>query len=90
MIKTLRSLFTVVSIAAATSAIAASGRDYVSIAVDPRVIPLGTKVSIDAYPGVRFLACDVGGRIKGNHIDICVNNRQLSYKVTGNSKVRVL
>lgn len=38
------------------------------IAVDPRVIPLGSYVSIPGY-GV-FLAADTGGDIKGNRIDI--------------------
>ncbi|KYG38118.1 3D domain-containing protein [Bacillus gaemokensis] len=39
------------------------------IAVDPRVIPLGSKVYIPAF-GQTFVAEDTGGAIKGNRIDI--------------------
>ena len=38
-----------------------------TIAVDPRIIPLGSKILID---GKIYVAEDVGGGIKGNHIDI--------------------
>lgn len=40
-----------------------------TIAVDPKVIPLGTKVYIPGY-GVGT-ALDTGGAIKGNKIDVC-------------------
>lgn len=63
---------------------------YVSCATDPRVIRTGTYFTLDDYPGIRFLACDVGGAIKGNHIDICVKDRASSYRVTGSSIVRYL
>ncbi|MEZ7892157.1 MAG: SH3 domain-containing protein [Candidatus Wallbacteria bacterium] len=69
---------------------AGDSNSYVSVATDPRVIPTGSWISIDQYPGVRFLACDVGGGIKGNHIDICCANEKETYKVTGNITVRVL
>ena len=39
-----------------------------TIAVDPRVIPYGTRVHIDGFGD--FVAEDCGGAIKGNHIDI--------------------
>lgn len=55
---------------------------YVSCATDPRVIKTGTYFTLDEFPGVRFLACDVGGGIKNNDIDICVKNKTESYKVT--------
>lgn len=38
-----------------------------TIAVDPRVIPYGSKVMID---GIVYTAEDCGGGVKGNHIDI--------------------
>ncbi len=47
-----------------TGTIATSGR---TIAVDPRVIPYGSKVMIG---GVIYTAEDRGGGVKGNHVDI--------------------
>jgi 3D (Asp-Asp-Asp) domain-containing protein len=41
------------------------------IAVDPSVIPLGSRVYIEGF-GVRY-AEDTGGNIKGNTIDIYMN-----------------
>ena len=47
---------------------------YASIAVDPRVIPLGSRVFIPAYrnDGQRgwFIAQDTGGGIIGRHVDV--------------------
>jgi 3D (Asp-Asp-Asp) domain-containing protein len=46
---------------------------YHSIAVDPRLIPLGSRVYVPAYRhigGGWFLAQDTGGAIRGRHIDI--------------------
>ena len=59
----------------------ASGTDYVegrTIAVDRRIIPLGSIVEIN-IPGEgwhRYRAEDVGGAIKGNHIDVFVNGHE--------------
>ena len=46
-----------------------------TIAVDPKVIPYGTKVYIPMYDKV-FIAEDCGGAIKGNKIDIYMNSTQ--------------
>jgi 3D (Asp-Asp-Asp) domain-containing protein len=49
-------------------------RYYQSIAVDPSVIPLGSRVYVPAYRhdghGGWFLAQDTGGAINGRHIDV--------------------
>jgi 3D (Asp-Asp-Asp) domain-containing protein len=59
------------------------------IAVDPRVIPLYTKVYIQSpwYTGYAT-ALDTGGMIKGNKIDIAMSNRAEAYKF-GRRRVRV-
>jgi 3D (Asp-Asp-Asp) domain-containing protein len=44
-----------------------------TIAVDPTVIPYGTKVYIPQFDKV-FIAEDCGGAIKGNKIDIFMND----------------
>ncbi len=59
---------------------------YGAAAVDPRVIPLGTKLYVEGY-GYAF-ASDVGGAIKGKRIDLAYD----SYRVAnskGRKKVRV-
>ena len=45
----------------------------VTIAVDPKVIPYGTKVYIPEFDKV-FIAQDCGSAIKGNRIDIFMNS----------------
>lgn len=52
-----------------------------AIAVDPKVIPLGTKVYIDGI-GYR-VARDTGGAIKGNIIDVLTSSNSESYAITG-------
>ena len=44
------------------------------VAVDPRVIPLGSRLLIDGLDGV-FIAEDTGGGVRGNHIDIYFPDR---------------
>ncbi len=41
-----------------------------TVAVDRKVIKLGHKLRIDGFPNTTFRAEDVGGAIKGNHLDI--------------------
>ena len=48
-------------------------RYYHSLAVDPRLIPLESRVFIPAYKGIAggwFVAQDTGGAIKGRHVDV--------------------
>ncbi len=44
------------------------------VAVDPRVIELGTKLQIEGYG--EAIAADTGGAIKGEIIDVCFNSHQ--------------
>lgn len=41
-----------------------------TVAVDPRVIPIGSRLMIN---GVEYVAEDIGGAVKGNHIDVYYN-----------------
>lgn len=62
------------------SGITANGTDLRSnpnlkvIAVDPNVIPLGTKVWVEGYG--EAIAADTGGAIKGNKIDVFIPSEQ--------------
>ncbi|AWE05941.1 hypothetical protein DCE79_00280 [Lysinibacillus sp. 2017] len=56
------------------------------IAVDPRVIPLGSKVWVEGYGYA--LAGDTGGAIKGNKIDILVQTESQA-NTWGRKKVRI-
>jgi 3D (Asp-Asp-Asp) domain-containing protein len=59
---------------------------YGAAAVDPRVIPLGTKLYVEGY-GYAF-ACDVGGAIKGKRIDLAYDTYRIA-NTKGRRKVRV-
>lgn len=61
--------------------ITASGRratPYVSVAVDPSLIPLGADVLVDYGDGEihYYRADDTGSGVKGNHIDLCVASHE--------------
>ncbi|WP_407272215.1 ubiquitin-like domain-containing protein [Radiobacillus sp. PE A8.2] len=56
------------------------------VAVDPRVIPLGSKVWVEGYGNA--IAGDIGGAIKGNRIDLFVHSSKYGYDY-GHRKVRV-
>ena len=64
-----------------------------SVAVDPKEIPLGSRLEIEAYPGKKFVAWDTGGAIRGKHIDVFLGpttmaeGKALGRKV---SRVRIL
>lgn len=57
------------------------------VAVDPRFIPLGTRLYIEGYGYA--VAGDTGGAIKGNRIDLGFNTDREAWAV-GRRKVRVL
>ena len=59
---------------------------YGAAAVDPRLIPLGTKLYVEGY-GYAF-ACDVGGAIKGHRIDLAYDSYYLA-NTKGRKRVRV-
>lgn len=49
-----------------------------TVAVDPKIIPLGTKLVIEGYPNIVFEASDTGSAIKGNDIDIFTDSESES------------
>lgn len=56
------------------------------VAVDPKVVPLGSLVYVEGYgPG---LAADVGGAIKGKRIDLCFNSTREA-RAWGRRRTRV-
>lgn len=59
---------------------------YGLVAVDPKVIPLGTKLYIEGYGKAE--AADIGEAIKGNKIDLCYNTYQEA-KQFGRKKIKV-
>jgi len=67
-----------------------------TIAVDPNVIPLGTKVYIEGYQydglpdkGMFAVATDIGGAVKGNKIDIYVPDSKDKAMKFGIQKVKI-
>jgi 3D (Asp-Asp-Asp) domain-containing protein len=59
---------------------------YGIVAVDPRVIRLGSRVFVEGYGFA--IAGDTGGAIKGNRIDLCFGSRRAAM-LWGRRKVRV-
>ena len=47
---------------------------WYTVAVDPRVIPLGSKIRIEGYDGF-FYCADTGSAIKGSILDIAVGSK---------------
>jgi 3D (Asp-Asp-Asp) domain-containing protein len=62
------------------------GIGYGAAAVDPRVIPLGTKLYVEGYGYA--LACDTGGAIKGHRIDLAYDSYYVA-NTKGRRRVRV-
>jgi 3D (Asp-Asp-Asp) domain-containing protein len=60
--------------------------EYGVIAVDPKVIPLGTLMYVEGYGF--GIAEDTGGAIKGNKIDVCIEDRKAAM-AWGRKKVKV-
>jgi uncharacterized protein YabE (DUF348 family) len=56
------------------------------IAVDPRIIPLGSKVYVDGYGYA--VAADTGGAIKGYKIDVFISSKAEAYR-WGLKKVKI-
>lgn len=74
------------------SGITATGLDVRSgnhkvIAVDPNVIPLGTKVHVEGYGYA--VAADTGGAIKGNIIDVLMESEAKANSEWGRRQVKV-
>ena len=59
---------------------------YGAVAVDPRFIPLGSKMYIEGY-GYGF-ACDTGGAIKGAKIDLAFDSPRAAFR-HGRKRVKV-
>ena len=78
-----------------TSGITASGRKCTedptchTVAVDPKVIPLGTYLIIEGYEGIIFRADDTGSAINGYDIDIYTDSEAESKKFNNQSNVKV-
>lgn len=59
---------------------------YGAAAVDPRVVPLGSKLYVEGY-GYAF-ACDTGGAIKGHRIDLAYDSYHVA-NMQGRKHVKV-
>ncbi len=60
---------------------------YGVVAVDPRFIPLGTRLFIEGYGYA--VAADIGGAIKGNRIDLAIDSKHDAKSIDDWQHVRV-
>jgi len=67
-----RALVATVTAYSATGNLTRSGTvpAFGTVAVDPAVIPLGSRLLIDGFPGVVFTALDTGGGVRGAWVDV--------------------
>lgn len=56
------------------TALGTSITPWYTVAVDPSVIPLGSKIRIPGLSNSVFYCADTGGAIKGNRIDVAVSS----------------
>jgi 3D (Asp-Asp-Asp) domain-containing protein len=59
-----------------------------TVAVDPAVIPLGSKLRIEGLPGV-YRAEDTGGGVRGAHVDVFMDSRGAALEFGRRASVRV-
>lgn len=63
---------------------------YHTIAVDPNIIPYGTKIKIEGYGDTVFVAEDCGGKVNGMHVDIFKETHSETLNVKQYRKIYVV
>jgi len=58
-----------------------------TIAADPSVLPIGTIVEIE---GTEYMVQDIGGKVKGYHIDVFMDDCAEAWRFTRHRMVRVI